>query len=216
MIDSSSQMKFYLLADRLASGRRGKPTWRERVDPVARFQVHLRKAEHYGNDRRDAAAKLLFLYHWLRLNRLRVRLGFTIPLHVFGPGLSIAHYGTIVVNKKACIGANCRIHPGVCIGGLDGQNPVLGDNVYIGPGAKIYGGVRIGDDVAIGANAVVTTDVPPHVTVAGIPARIVSDRGSAGLIVPGSRLAQAKSINWADFQHAEVMADDHVNDIPSC
>lgn len=85
-------------------------------------------------------------------------LGYTIPLNVFGPGLSIAHRGTIVVSRWARIGENCRIHACVNIrtaAGYADKAPWTGDSVYIGPGAKIFGDIRIGDGVAIGVNAVV-------------------------------------------------------------
>jgi serine O-acetyltransferase len=59
---------------------------------------------------------------------------------------------------------------------------VLGDNVYIGSGARILGGVRIGDEAAIGANAVVVDDVPARVTVGGVPAKVISSRGSRGVL----------------------------------
>lgn len=70
---------------------------------------------------------------------MSIRLGFTIPLNVFGPGLCIAHRGTIVVNKNAKVGKNCRIHACTNIGSnIDGVSaPQIGNNVYIGPGAKI-------------------------------------------------------------------------------
>jgi serine O-acetyltransferase len=61
----------------------------------------------------------------------------------------------------------------VTIGAEKGQSPVLGDNVFIGAGAKIIGAVRIGSDVKVGANAVVLDDVPTGATVVGIPARVV-------------------------------------------
>jgi serine O-acetyltransferase len=136
-----------------------------------------------------------------------LRLSFTIPLNVFGPGLSISHYGTIVVNKHAVIGANCRIHPGVCIGGLNGKSPRIGNNVYIGPGVKIFGDITIGDNVAIGANAVVNKDVPMKVTVAGNPAEIISDKGSCELIVPGTELVGQTNPDWQIYRKAEVLAD---------
>jgi serine O-acetyltransferase len=55
--------------------------------------------------------------------------------------------------------------------------------VYIGPGAKIFGGIRVGNNSAIGANCVVTKDVPEHATVVGIPGSVISYKGSEGLII---------------------------------
>jgi serine O-acetyltransferase len=60
--------------------------------------------------------------------------------------------------------------------------PTIGDNVYIGPGAKIFGKITIGNNVAIGANAVVNSDVPSICTFGGIPAKKISNKGSDGLI----------------------------------
>jgi serine O-acetyltransferase len=60
--------------------------------------------------------------------------------------------------------------------------PTLGDNVYIGPGAKKVGAVRIGNNVAIGANCVVTKNIPGNSVVVGIPGRIISQDGSTGYV----------------------------------
>ena len=128
--------------------------------------------------------------------RYSAKLGFSIPINVFGPGLCIGHMGTIVVNGNVRIGENARIHVDVNIGnyslfgeGWKGDNtPTIGDNVYIGPGAKLFGKITIGNNVAIGANAVVTKDVPDHVTVAGVPARIINERGSEGMIIKGAEV----------------------------
>lgn len=83
--------------------------------------------------------------------------GFSIPVNAFGPGLSIAHYGPIVVNNTARIGKNCRIHEGVTIGatGRNGQAAIIGNNCFLATGAKIIGDVQLGNDIAVGANAVV-------------------------------------------------------------
>jgi serine O-acetyltransferase len=84
------------------------------------------------------------------------------------------------------IGRNCNISPGVILGkGNRGKNrgyPTLGDNVYIGPGAKIVGGVKIGNNVAIGANCVVTKDIPDGSVVVGVPGRVISQKGSEGYV----------------------------------
>ena len=114
-------------------------------------------------------------------------MGFTIPKNVFGPGLSIAHYGTIIVNPRAKVGKNCRIHASTNIGEIDGEAPIIGNNVYIGPGAKLYGAITIGNNVAIGANAVVNKSVPNHVTVGGVPAKIISEKSSKAMIIEGHK-----------------------------
>lgn len=113
-------------------------------------------------------------------------LKFTIPPGVFGPGLSLANRGTIVVHPKTRVGENCRIHIGVTIGvALDpeAEGPRIGNNVYIGPGAAIVGAVTIADDVAVGAKAVVTRSVTKTgATVVGAPAVTVNQKGSEQMI----------------------------------
>lgn len=92
-----------------------------------------------------------------------------------GPGLLIGHAGGIVVNAAAVIGSNCNISHQVTIGVSRGRNagtPKIGDRVYIGPGSVIIGNITIGDDAAIGANAVVTRDVPSGHTAVGNPANV--------------------------------------------
>lgn len=92
----------------------------------------------------------------------------------FGPGLSIRHYGCIVVNDKVRVGKNCILHTGTNIGDKDGC-PLIGDDVYIGPGAKIFGPITIANGVKIGANAVVTKSVTKEgASVAGVPAKIIN------------------------------------------
>lgn len=138
-----------------------------------RFQLRLRKIEYLYNCCRKNPLRRVQLFILEVLNhRLATRLGFTIPKNVFGPGLCIVHYGTIVVSPFSKVGANCRIHPSTSIGDKDGA-PILGDNVYIGPGAKLYGNITIGDNVKIGANSVVNKSFPSDVTIVGVPAKIL-------------------------------------------
>lgn len=97
----------------------------------------------------------------------------------FGPGFVLIHSLGVVINGSVRGGRNVRLEHQVTIGAEKRQSPVLGDDVFVGAGAKILGGVRIGDGAKVGANAVVLCDVPPGATAVGIPARIVRTRSSA-------------------------------------
>ena len=103
-----------------------------------------------------------------------------------GAGLYIGHFGGIHVNEGAVIGNNCNIQQDVTLGkanrGKKAGAPVIGNNVFIGAGAKIIGRIHVGDGAAVGANAVVTKDVPAGAAVAGVPARVVSEQGSEGYV----------------------------------
>jgi serine O-acetyltransferase len=95
-----------------------------------------------------------------------------------GPGLVITHPVGVVVGSRVRIGKNCTLMQGVTIGEkwseISGKRvPVVGDEVIIGTGSKILGGVTVGDKVFVGANSVVIGDVPAGKVVAGIPARIL-------------------------------------------
>lgn len=91
-------------------------------------------------------------------------------------GLYIAHpVGTVISARK--IGMNCTIIHNVTIGMRnEWAFPHIGDNVFIGAGARVLGDIRIGDNARIGANAVVLDDVPDGATVVGIPARVIHSR----------------------------------------
>lgn len=181
MIDSKETYREYLKQDRLALGRQQDARPRLFGDEIWRFEILLRKVEYALNCRRGAVGRLIGKWHKMRLHRLSVQLGFTIPPNVFGPGLSIPHYGTIVVHGNVRAGKNCRLQEGVTIGATNGSHEaaVIGDNCYFGSGAKVIGAVRIADAVAVGANAVVTKDITePGTTWAGNPARKISDRDS--------------------------------------
>ena len=83
----------------------------------------------------------------------------------------------IAIHPKTRIGDNVTITHHVTIGGYQGSGlPVIGDNVYIGAGARILGGIKIGNNAKIGANAVVLIDVPENATAVGIPARIIQKK----------------------------------------
>jgi len=127
--------------------------------------------------------RALTRYAYLVAHRhVRNRYGIELPYSVkFGRRTVIEHQGAIVIHGDAEIGDDCIIRQGVTIGNryLDRpfDAPRLGARVNVGAGAKILGPVSIGDDVRIGANAVVLSDVPSGATAVGVPAVVVADRG---------------------------------------
>lgn len=181
-IKSKSDYQYFLAQDKIALGIDKYPSlpWILRKlapNHIWKFQKLLRKVEYYKNCRKSLFSKFYFYYLKYRFRNISIKLGFSIPENVFGPGLAIVHYGTIIVNSNAKVGANCRIHACTNIGASGGkpEAPYIGDNVYIGPGAKLYGNIKIGDNIAISANTVVFKSfVENGIMIAGNPAKKVS------------------------------------------
>ena len=98
----------------------------------------------------------------------------------FGPGFVLIHSTGVVINGSVRGGRNVYIEHQVTIGAERRNSPVIGNDVFIGAGAKVIGSVTVGDGARVGANAVVVHDVPPHSTVVGIPARVVRQRNANG------------------------------------
>ena len=186
-IHSKDQFKSWVKQDREASGYSASPTLKEELKDliapnyILRFLYLLRRVEYLSNCKAGAFWGGVLLINRWRLRIIQVKLGFTIPINVFGPGLSIAHYGTIVVSQYASVGSNCRLHVGVNIGANGGNKaPIIGDNVYIGPGAILLGGIEIADNISIGANATVNKSFKEkNVVIAGTPAGIVKTGSKA-------------------------------------
>jgi serine O-acetyltransferase len=107
---------------------------------------------------------------------IHVITGIELPCEVtVGKNFRIDHFGGIIISGFASFGDNCVIRDGVTVGLRRVDDPVapqIGNNVDIGTGAKVLGGITIGDDVVIGANAVVLEDVPSNSIAVGVPARI--------------------------------------------
>ena len=177
MIKTKEDLKYYLQEDRKRFGK--SPTLKDWVLKnewayVYRYMRILRHLEYHLNNNN----RMSYLYYFLRYKRLCFNLSIDIKPNNLGPGFRLMHLGSLVRIKKNCrIGKNCTILPGVVIGNKhfngDESWVTIGDNCYIGLGAKIFGEVRIGHNVTIGANAVVTKDIPDNAVVAGIPARVI-------------------------------------------
>lgn len=179
MITNKSDLKYYIEMDNKASNRKRKMPlpWND----LHKFHIILRKTEFYRNNSKNIYYKIKYLYFRYKYYRISKQLRFEIPLNCFGPGLSIAHGGPIIINSGCKIGKNCRIHSMVNIGTAAGKTsaaPIIGDDVYIGPGAKIYGLIKIGSGVLIGANSVVNKSFEENdITIAGVPAKKISNEG---------------------------------------
>ena len=117
------------------------------------------------------------------------------PAAHFGKGIMLDHATGLVVGETASVGDNCSFLHAVTLGGsgkeMGDRHPKIGDNVLIGAGAKVLGNIKVGACSRIAAGSVVLSDVPPNVTVAGVPAKIV---GSAGCAEPARSMEQG----WVD------------------
>lgn len=177
MIHSKNDLKSYLQKD-LKRFDNKRPNLKDRLLHNEAWYIfhyirHLRYIEYYKNKN-----KLLFLWHFFLYKRLGFKLKITIYPGTVGPGFRIYHAGDFIhVGRNVKIGENCTILPGVVFGNKTEQpdnSPItVGDNCYFGLGVKILGSVKIGNNVTIGANAVVTKDIPDNAIVGGIPAKII-------------------------------------------
>ncbi|WP_343683458.1 hypothetical protein [Asticcacaulis sp.] len=121
------------------------------------------------------------LFNIVMQKLIEMTCGITLPEGAkIGRRLRIEHYGSIIVHGSTIIGNDCLIRQGVTLGNkgddFPGAAPSLGDRVEIGAGAKLIGNIKVSDDVKIGANAVVTCDLPSGCIAVGVPARIVQPR----------------------------------------
>ena len=95
-----------------------------------------------------------------------------------GGGICFPHHSCIIINGLAKIGKNVVIFQGVTVGGMRGKGvPNIGDNVVLASGSKIIGKVKIGNNVFVGANAVVTKDIEDNAVVVGVPAHVLNHKG---------------------------------------
>lgn len=97
-----------------------------------------------------------------------------IRTKTIGGGLLVQHGFATIIDAE-CIGSNCKIFQQVTVGYNGNKRPTIGDNVVICAGAKIFGGITIGNNVIVGANAVVVKDIPSNCVVGGVPAFKIKD-----------------------------------------
>ena len=185
-ITSRAMLKDYLRADSRNYQKQLHlfSRWKERIatNPMSdqhaiwQYIVALRHLELYKNVPQRGWNLIGHIYWAWRLRRLSYKTGFQIPPNTCGKGLTIWHWGPIIINPRTRIGENCTLYPGVLIGHKtpeEGKSATIGNNVFIGAGTKIIGDVTIGGNVTIGVNTVVVKDVPSDVVIAGNPYKII-------------------------------------------
>lgn len=146
--------------------------------------------------------------HWMYQKKWRVparlwsqigRMLTGIEIHPgakIGKNLFIDHGMGVVIGETATIGDDCTIYHGVTLGGKGGskggkRHPDIGHGVMIGAGAQVLGAIKVGDGARVGANAVVTQDVPPDMTVTGNPAEITcaAEKGFCAYGLPEEKIS---------------------------
>lgn len=141
--------------------------------------IHFRLCNYYASlDKRNLFQFLCHSIVYMRFQKLQWRCGIELNQRTeIGYGLRLPHKGGIVIHPQAIIGNNCEIMQGVTIGNniLKDRDAVakIGNCVLICAGAKIIGGVQIGNGVIVGANSVVNKDIENSMIVAGIPAQVI-------------------------------------------
>ncbi|MBK7614781.1 MAG: serine acetyltransferase [Burkholderiales bacterium] len=158
----------HIRADFNAHGRRlgAQGFWAMVVYRYGRWRYTVRPAP---------LRKLFSLIYHLLFKVVQILTGIELPCEAeVGPGFVIDHFGGIVISGYAKFGARCRVRNGVVVGLSHTEHPVapvIGDDVDIGAGAKLLGGIKVGHRVLVGANAVVITDIPDDHIAVGVPAR---------------------------------------------
>ena len=145
---------------------------------IRRYLRELRICEYYKNCGGGGTTRHLFKLQNIYRKTWGLRVGFENQLNVFGKGLHIFHTGNIIINGTSSVGEYCNIIGSTCLGSKNGGNgPTLGDHCELGMNSVVIGNVQIGNNVYIGAGAVVTKSFEQNgVSLAGVPAKIVASR----------------------------------------
>lgn len=171
MIRTEQELEFYIRADYMMNRGYFKPSFKQRLrefffpDYIMDYLISMRKVDYYSN-----RGGYLLVINKIKFRRLSVKLGFSIPPGVFGYGLILPHYGTIVVGPNNKIGNYAVLHTSTCI---TDRSKSIGDNFYLSTGAKVITGDDLGPNIMVSANSVVAKGVPEgNVLLVGAPATV--------------------------------------------
>jgi serine O-acetyltransferase len=176
--------------DDLAAVRDRDPACNRYIEPLLFFKgFHALATHRFAHEMWRKGRTDFALYLQSEASRL-----FAVDIHPaarIGRGLMLDHATGVVIGETAVVGENCSFLHAVTLGGsgkeTGDRHPKVGSGVLIGAGAKVLGNIHIGNCSKIAAGSVVLTDVPPNMTAAGVPARIV---GSAGCAEPARSMDQ--------------------------
>lgn len=181
MIQNKKDLHFYIAADRIMNGLPMHKSLKEQMvnifdkpirgGQIVKFLCALRHYEYYKNTlkKKTSFEAILMLCWHRRLNKLSLKLGFSIGPNSLGYGAVIPHHGTIIVNGEARIGNFAVLHTSTCIAGGDKN---IGDFFYLSTGSQVVGSVHIGNGVTVAAHSLVNKSVEGNCLLAGAPANV--------------------------------------------
>lgn len=182
MIKTKHDLQCFLSKDRERNGAPsllGFMTWNDNYR-IQKLLTYLRYTEYYKNNL-TGVHKIMYMpgyiWNYWNLRRMIVKTGIHVFTNTIGSGLQLMHPGFRRIDRFVSMGCNCTILPMVLFGRKNPDDTVsdicVGDNCYISTGVTVLGPVKIGNNVTIGAGAVVTKDIPDNAIVAGVPAKII-------------------------------------------
>ena len=179
MINSKEDYKKYLKVEKEAY-HKCYPNFTYEHKILIKFLKLYRTVEYYHNCRTDFLGRIYYQILLRRYQHKEIKYQIFLGLNSIDMGFRIVHIGPIYIHENCQIGKNVKIHPMVVISKPLGHNdnyPIIGDGVWIGPGTKIFGKIKIGDQAVIGANSLVNKNVEAHTTYAGNPAQKINAKG---------------------------------------
>lgn len=156
--------------------RYGKQAW---ITQPSYWAVAVYRFGQWTKRARSPMTPVFHALYFAAYSVVRLVTGIDIPRGAeVGPGLLIHHFGGIIINPQAKIGASCTMRQGVTIGSKHdgGASPVLGDGVTLGAYAQVLGGIHVADGTTVGAMSVLLRDTTPGSVVVGSPARVVREQ----------------------------------------
>ena len=175
IITSRKELRFFLMADRMMNTGSFKKSFSTHLkefllpDLKMKYLTTMRKLSYYKH-----SGNPLWLFYHYRYQRLSIKLGYTIGPDVFGYGLVLPHFGTIVVGPQNTIGNYAVMH--VCTL-ITSTGHHIGNNLFVSTGAKITSCKELGDNVTIAANSIVTKSfADDNILLTGMPAYVKKQR----------------------------------------